>query len=62
MKIRSLALILAAGFALTAVAEAKKKPAYNYKAAKTHKTAVHKIKVSKHRVSKATVRRRKHTA
>lgn len=60
MKIRSLALILAAGFALTTVAEAKKRPVYSSKAPKAHKASVRRISVSKHRVSKASVRRRKH--
>jgi hypothetical protein len=52
MKIRSLALALALSFAVTTVAEAKKKPVYSAKAQKAHnKATVHKYKPSAHKVS-----------
>lgn len=51
MKIRSVALVLALSFALTTVAEAKKKPVYSAKAQKArNKAMVHKYKPSAHKV------------
>ena len=58
MKIRSLALALAATFALTTVAEAKKKPVYSHKAPKVHRMNVSRNKVSKRKVSRPSVKRR----
>jgi hypothetical protein len=65
MKIRSLALALAVGFALTAVAEAKKRPAYSAnakKVQKARKSTVSKYKPSKRKVSKYKVKAVKHKA
>jgi hypothetical protein len=59
MKIRSLALALALGFALTAVGEAKKKPVYSAKAQKAHNANVRRFKASKLKVSKLKVKRLK---
>jgi hypothetical protein len=59
MKIRSLALTLALGFALTAVAEAKKKPVYSAKAQKARNANMRKFKAAKHKVSKMQVKRAK---
>jgi hypothetical protein len=51
MKIRSLALALALSFAVTTVAEAKKKPVYSAKAQKArNKSMVHRYKPSAHKV------------
>jgi hypothetical protein len=65
MKIRSLALALALGFALTAVAEAKKKPVFSakaQKAKKARKATVTKYKPGKRKVAKYKVRAVKHKA
>ena len=66
MKIRSLALALAFTFALTTVAEAKKKPPVYRTASsrKAHKTSVRKYKPGKYKnkTAKSTVKRRKHAA
>ncbi len=65
MKIRSLTLALALGFALTAVAEAKKKPVYSAKAQKTQKarkSTVSKYKPGKRKVAKYKVKAVKHKA
>jgi hypothetical protein len=59
MKIRSLALTLALGFALTAVAEAKKRPVYSTKGQHARKANVRKFKASKRKVSKLQVKRAK---
>ena len=61
MKIRKLALVLALGFALTAVAEAKKKPVYSAKAQKAHKAKTQKFKPGKRKVAKYNVKPRKHS-
>jgi hypothetical protein len=56
MKIRSLALALALSFALTTVAEAKKRPVYSSKAQKArNKATARKYKAAKPRVSKRKV-------
>ena len=65
MKIRSLALALALGFALTTVVEAKKKPVYNVKSPKVkkaRKSTVSKYKPAKHKVAKYKVKPLKHKA
>jgi hypothetical protein len=65
MKIRNLALALALGCALTAVAEAKKKPVYSakaQKATKARKSTVSKYKPAKRKVSKYKVKAVKHKA
>ena len=64
MKIRRLAVALALTVALTAVAEAKKKPVYSAnakKVQKAHKTTVGKYKPAKRKVAKYKVKPRKHT-
>jgi hypothetical protein len=60
MKIRSLALALALSFALTAVAEAKKRPVYNNKAQKARKANAAKYRATKRKVSKLQVKHPKH--
>jgi hypothetical protein len=65
MKIRSLALALALGVALTAVAEAKKKPVYSAKAQKVkkaRKSTVSKYKPGSRKVAKYKVKAVKHKA
>ena len=68
MKIRSVALALALGFALTAVAEAKKKPVYSAKAhkapkvKKASKSRVTKYKPGNRKVAKYKVKAVKHKA
>ncbi|MGA3240980.1 MAG: hypothetical protein ABSG03_32325 [Bryobacteraceae bacterium] len=65
MKIRSLALALALGMAVTTVAEAKKKPVYSAKAQKVkkaRKATVSKYKPGKRKVSKYKVKAVKHKA
>jgi hypothetical protein len=57
MKIRTLALTLALGFALTGLAEAKKKAVYSTKGQHARKANVHKFKASKRKVSKLQVKR-----
>jgi hypothetical protein len=59
MKIRNLALTLALGLALTAAAEAKKKPVYSSKGQQARKANVHKFKATKRKVSKLQVKRAK---
>jgi hypothetical protein len=61
MKIRVLALTLALGFALTGVAEAKKKPSYHVKTQHARKANVRKFKATKHKASKLQVKRLKRT-
>ncbi len=56
MRIRSLALALACTFALTTVAEAKKKPVYNAKAQAARKANMKKFKVNQRKVSKLKVK------
>jgi hypothetical protein len=65
MKIRSLALVLAVGFALTSVAEAKKRPVYSAsarKGSKARKSTVSKYKPAKRKVSKYRAKPVKHRA
>jgi hypothetical protein len=65
MKIRSLALAFALSVALTAVAEAKKKPVYSakaQKAQKARKSTVSKYKPAKRKVAKYKVKAVKHKA
>ena len=55
MKLRRLALALALSFALTTVAEAKKKPTYSTnakKGQKARKAVAHKYKPAKRKVAK----------
>ena len=65
MKIRSLALTLALGLALTTAAEAKKKPVHSAKAQKAmkgRKATISKYKPGKRKVAKYKVKAVKHKA
>jgi cytochrome c556 len=65
MKIRSLALALVLSVALSAVAEAKKKPVYSAKAQKAmkgRKSTISKYKPGKRKVAKYKVKAVKHKA